>query len=1544
MRTNFLFYLFITIQFSSLLAQSFPNDKQKFIKYIDQILAKNENEKVSSFASDKLKDNLLKNGTIDNGTFEQMVETCNTMEANGLKSYPDIFNYLYSINLIYEKKMSNESIFSWHSVLDNLLESKNKYTTEFLKFSIQFFLYGKISEAGSSKWFYKNGEFKFDLDKSPTISLKNGNLRCLLSNKSSGSNATDSIVIQQTNGELDISSRSWVGSGGTINWTKTGVPSEKMYVKIGAAYKLNLKVSEVKLDSVILTAPYFKNPIYGTIQDQNNTYLREIDRVYPRFTSYGKREKVNDIMEGIDFDGGFLIEGSKLIGSGTKENPSKILVKRENKPFITITSEIFEFSINSIQSNRSKLKISLGKDSIIHNYLNFSYNNQSKEVEITRPTKGRGLSPFMDSYHGIDFHAQRLLYKTGTDEIRLTYEYGSPIDLRNAKFESIDYFDEQLFDSFKGQDAVNPLSLAAKYCREKQLLEMSEGEFATAINKYLSQSKSLILEMAAHGFINYDTDEKLISVNDKLFRYADYKIGIRDFDNISFRSDLKPELKTFSKEELDQINSDKNLLNKYNQLIENETRRKSLPIYGVIDLKTSDLVIDGVDFITISNSQPTYISPKNLIIKVKKNREIHFDGTIFSGKIEIETELGKYNYNVNEFEIKNSKKALLTVNPFTDKDKELGKIEMKSFFSNVTGLLIVDDTSNRSGRNKEFTVFPKLSVTKPCTIFYDNILKGAYDSARFFVTLEPFDLDSLDNFKEKSLSLSGELTSAGIFPKIKENIRIMDDYSFGFSTKAPDNGYSFYGGNTNYNNKIILSANGLQGAGTINFLNSISESKALTFLPDSTIGLAKFINNPTEDKIQFPDVYNERSFICYIPKAKILKASSTGDNPMRLFNNEAHLGGTLLLKETGMTGFGEVGFKTASMQSSNYHFTRWDILADTSNFYLKNIYRSQGEDPLALKVSGVSANISFKERKGTFNAGKTERIDFPANSFYCQMDRFFWYMDGSTVDMEKNKDNETSFQTNSTGEVSNFRYYKSNLDSSYCVDFKSMNAKYDLKEQQIYCNQVSNFKVGDIFVLPDSSKLVVQKAGNIKPMINSALETDNKKHFFEQCYIEVRDKKNLTAKGKYRYIDVDDDLSLIQMDDILCENGNTTAKGLIDEKRGFKLSKQFDFFGNIEVLSKEDSIRCFGSTRVSHDCKYKKTWFVLNDKVNPKNIQIPIGANLVNTDEQPLGIGFYYGVEKGRIYTTFLSTPNLPEDQLLYTAQGYLQYNKSTNEYQVSTKEQLQQRNQGLSSQVWTTDNYLALSLENNSCNMFGEGEIDLKFDLNDVKIQSFGSIEYDAVNNKKTTINISSRFSFPVDQGVMEGLAKKVVANESINPAKQSEIGNTNLYRALKHWSSGKDKDKDKVFQKIKEEIVDESLKKVPKEIEQTLVLSDIKLVNYGTENLSKLKTNSTHSLLFSMYEKPVLKYIPFELLLEQNLEPKSKDRFAFNIGLEDKFYFFDYQTSKNNGIMNITSNDAIFKKSITDLKPKVKKVKDFEYDFTEDSKYYDEFKINIK
>ena len=111
----------------------------------------------------------------------------------------------------------------------------------------------------------------------------------------------------------------------------------------------------------------------------------------------------------------------------------------------------------------------------------------------------------------------------------------------------------------------------------------------------------------------------------------------------------------------------------------------------------------------------------------------------------------------------------------------------------------------------------------------ENIVNGAYDSTRFYYVVNPFILDSLDDFNEKELRLEGHLVSDGIFPLLPEPLRIMNDYSFGFITEAPEEGYSFYETASKYKNRIVLSNNGLQGDGTINFLQASAKSKNSLF-------------------------------------------------------------------------------------------------------------------------------------------------------------------------------------------------------------------------------------------------------------------------------------------------------------------------------------------------------------------------------------------------------------------------------------------------------------------------------------------------------------------------------------------------------------------------------------------------------------------------------------------------------------------------------------------------------------------------------------------
>jgi hypothetical protein len=317
-----------------------------------------------------------------------------------------------------------------------------------------------------------------------------------------------------------------------------------------------------------------------------------------------------------------------------------------------------------------------------------------------------------------------------------------------------------------------------------------------------------------------------------------------------------------------------------------------------------------------------------------------------------------------------------------------------------------------------------------------------------------------------------------------------------------------------------------------------------------------------------------------------------------------------------------------------------------------------------------------------------------------------------------------------------------------------------------------------------------------------------------------------------------------------------------------------------------------------------------------------------------LGIGFYWDKEKRNIYTTFLSPTNLPEDELLYAATGYLQFNKSKNEYQISSKKQLKQRDENISVDALSTENYLSLDLQDNSCNMFGEGTVNFGINLGDSKIESYGTLRYDAVNNKKTTLNLSSRIYFPVSQDIMENLAKKIKGTEEMKSAKVSEINQTNFDRAMKHWNTTKD------YEKIREAVLNETTPKFPKQLEETIILSGLELISFGKNETKGLKSNTTNALLVSLYEKPVFKFVPIELYIDQQFEETNSDNFGINFKAVDKFYYFDLRMKKNDGNMNIISNDDLFNKPIRDMKPKARKIKNFNFEATDNMEFYDEFK----
>lgn len=1526
------FFVCVFLLGTGAFAQSFSQDRAKFVKEFEKSLNDYGKGDFKDFAKTDLPKMLLESTEFPADYFKKMVETCNLMETKRISPYPEIYNYVFSVYSFIKSKQSSASYTAWHSSVDKMLDAKNiKKFEDFIGFSSLFFSRKIIGDNANFDWYYIGGTYEFLYTDKPIFKCTNGQLACRVNNNNDDTKKkqpfVDSLVIWNTSGSYDPIAKKWTGTGGTITWEKVGLPKNQTS-GILKDYEVSTRVSTFSADSVLLTTPYFAKPIKGRVADRAFKINREEDKIYPQFTSYERRLSIKKIKPDVDYDGGFSLMGSSFVGIGFPKEPARMVVYRNGSPFITASSQLFTVSTTSIFSTNTAIRLLCNgdKDSITHPGLDFNYVFERKTVEMTRTKSGNGQSPFFNSYHQVDMYMPKLTWQTESTDLIMAYEIGTSQEQKIARFESKNYFDGRLFDMLQGMEAVHPLVAIWSYAFKHDEYVMAEGKVATALGKTIEEVKPNLLILASYGFITYDTEAKLITVNKKLENFVMAKSGKKDYDNLIFISDLRPKkLDGYTPE---QIKKDENLSYMDSVFQSTNEMRRMMPDFGKMSLSSMELNLKAIDEVTISVAQNTVVFPSNKEIILKRDRDFDFIGWLNSGKMELDVLASSFNYKEYKFTIQKTHKSLFRVKPLNPAD---GKrpIAMLSSINGIVGELFIDHPTNRSGVSPKFTGYPQIKVTKPSYVYYNSqaIYRGTYDSSRFYYTVDPFFMDSLDNFDEKSFKVIGELTSAGIFPKIRQDLTIMPDYSFGFSMKAPPGGYDFYGPGSKYENKIILSNNGLQGAGIINYVHSSSDSKAFTFFPDSTVGLAIFKNTPIEAGVQFPDVTCEAANVTYVPKQNLLKAASTPKYDLLFFNAEAKLRGTAIVKNEGMRGFGLMNFKNATMLSEDYAFKRWDIDADTSGFSLKNQYLEGDEEPIALRTDSVQGKVSFKDRKGEFKSLNGEaRLDFPINQYYCTMDKFTWFMDLETIEVEAKGGEETA---NADLDLLGPNFFSSHPEQD-SLQFRAPKAAFNLKEKSIKCSQVRYLDIADARIYPDSMNVTIRKKARMDPFLDAKIVANyiTKYHKFVHCYVQITARKKYTGKGIYPYYDLDSLKTDFTMDKIYLDStGQTVATGKIGQDAKFYLSKQFDYYGDINVTASLPTIIFKGSTRMNHNCtKYPRSWFALDANIDPANIQIPIAADMKNVDGKNIVAGMAWRDSKVldslKMYPVFLSPLQNGADPMIISATGLLQYNMDAKEFQIGSPDKLLNRGE--------VGNYFSLHTE--TCMLNGDGKIDLGMNYGDVKVSSVGVINYDPKKGE-TTMNLTSKFEMPLDKGLMQDLSSKLVLVEGLKPL---DFNTCTLEQAALEWAGREKADKMKSDYTIKMEM------NVPKELEvAALTITGIKLISYDVKGAMErgLITSSETASIVTMYGKPMFKTVPFKAAFMQTYSETAADKFALQINIPTLDYFFDYSMENKDGTMRIITGDPDFAVAVNNIKEDKRKIKNFRYGIETGTIYVSKF-----
>ncbi|MDD3877337.1 MAG: hypothetical protein PHT69_12005 [Bacteroidales bacterium] len=1388
-----------------------------------------------------------------------VIANCNRMIDRKMRPFPQFETYLTTLINFSNSNQPDNNFVVFHNVLEELINrSRGRHFMGFLDFCKSLFSENALYSSPTTKWTSDNAVMEFKVEEEPYVIINSLNLTCYANN--------DSSIIYNTKGVYYPMENLWKGEGGIISWERAGFERHMVWAEIGK-YEINLQFSRFDIDSVTFyNKNFFDEPLFGVLNERVLANVSQEEASYPRFTSYDLRLRIENIFEDINYEGGFSMHGSKLIGSGDRDTDAYLIFKRENQDFIIAGSSSYSIASNKISSADANITIYMEDDSIYHPSIQLRYNDETKEVSLFRNREGLSNSPFFNSFHKLDMYFEALYWNMKEPKIDLRMIKGVGTE-STALFESSNFFSEHRFERIQALDDINPLVVIYNYTRRIQSNEFHLTDIASFMRISLEQTKILMINLTNMGFLMYDLDYDKIIVKDRLVQYVNSKARRVDYDVLQFNSIVN-----------DGVNASINLLN-------------------------FDLNLRGVESVFLSDSQNVVIFPKDQALTVKKNRDFAFDGKVNAGLFEYYGKLFYFDYEIFKINMPVIDSLLFRVFDKTKERDAYGRyplVKIKSVIEDMAGELLIDFPTNKSGI-QPFDEYPIFHSKKDAFVYYNksHIHNGVYTKDRFYFHLETFTIDSLNTFSTEGLEFKGYLSSADIFPDIYEPLKVQPDFSLGFIMRTPENGYPAYNGKGIYKDLINLSNKGLIGHGTLEYLTSISKSANFYFFPDSMRAKVEdFVIQEQIAAVEYPDVLGKDVDELWLPYQDRMIITKI-DNAIEMYKNQSKLHGYLTLTPSLLSGEGTMEFNDAEMDSRLFKFKNTVFDADTADFRLKTYDLSE----LAFSTENYKSHIDFVARKGEFKSnGGGSKVEFPVNQYICYMDEFDWYMDREEIDLAVDVgDQMRELEGKTLQEIadidisgSEFISVHPNQDS---LRFVSPRAKYNLRNNTIFAEDVKIIRVADAAIFPGDGLVTIYRDARMETLREAQVLANmaTRYHTLYNATVNITSRKKYEGRAYYDYLDESGNKQLIVFEQLDVDTtAQTFANGLIAKDADFMLSPNFEYYGAVSLVASKEFLIFDGAFRIKSNCDTNALyWAKFTADINPLDIYIPIGAELLDENDKQLYASIMQSNDT--VYSAFLAPKLRTTDRPLISSQGYLYFDKERRQYKIASIEKLRQFN--------LPGNYISLDIEN--CYSYAEGKIELSNNLGQVKFDIYGNVELDIATGL-TQLDVMILLDFFFAENAMK------MVNDNIE--KYADLAGVDISRESYSKSLTEllgIEDADRIISDLN--LVGRIRGRFPNELQKTFVLNHVRLVwNSETETYqSEGKIG-----IGNMQRTLINKYIDGYLELVQR---RGGDILHFYINLDtDDWFYFGYQ----NRVMQAFSCNREFVTIITETKPQNRKL----------------------
>ncbi|REJ83529.1 MAG: hypothetical protein DWQ44_03470 [Bacteroidetes bacterium] len=1443
--------------------KSFSTDPSAFLSELKIFLVetdKKEGEKlIETFTP------LWGSGRFSQSQQKDIIKTGNAMLKKRMKAFPDFKNYINSLISFAQSDQSSQSFDAWQASIDKLLALPARHFSNYINVCNFLFQDRSLYVSPSTRWYTPDGSYSFGFDSIPKIDFGKMTLICTAK--------SDSSVIYSTAGSLYPTLNLFIGKGGRVNWIRAGFDEQTVRADLND-YKIDVSGSDWSADSVVfVNSVYFNKPLIGTYRDKILANVTPDKATYPRFESHDLNLVIKNIVPDLDYSGGFSMVGNKMVGSGNDDENAKLLIKREGKPFLLAASRGFVVRKERITSDNASVTIFHEQDSIYHPSLSFKYIVQDREVALIRGEDGKSKSPYFNSYHQIDMYFDGLYWKIDDPIINMKMISGEGES--KATFESSNYFRKNRFLKLQSLSEVHPLFRIKQYTERRGSPEIYTEDLAKEMKLSVNEVRTMLINLSNQGFVTYDSKNDMAIAKDRLNYYLLANTGKIDYDVLMFESVIsaKP-------------NASINLLN-------------------------FEITMRGLAPIILSDSQNVVIYPGDQEIKMKKNRDFAFTGRVKAGRFDFYGKQFTFDYHNFKINLDNVDSLRLKVESDNPQDvDEYGNrrlVNVRSVLQNINGDLLIDYQGNKSGLHN-YPEYPVFNSKKDSYVYYDRkfIQNGVYDKDRFYFHLDPFTIDSLDNFSRAGLRFDGEFVSAGIFPDFRDTLRLQKDLSLGLTRTSGPEGWPAYGGKGQFTNTINLSNAGLHGNGTLDYLTSTSKSDDFLFLPDSMNSSVKLFENRKEiyKGIEFPEVFSPNVYVHWQPYNDVMYVNRKIED-MTMYENQAQLNGNLQLKPSGMTGNGVMSFAASELESKMFKYKSNTFGADTSDFRLT----SDNTAALAFTTKNVNSHIDFTRRVGEFKSnGGGSYVSFPLNQYICFIDQFKWFMDQQEIELSSGSSAQVVEDTLSTGlslTGSEFISVDPRQDS---LRFKAPFAKYSLKDYLIKAEQVALVYTADAAVIPDSGKLVIERYAKMRTLENARIVANNttKYHTIYNAKVNILGRKKYEGSGDYDYVDENRTKHHFHFNNVRVDSTlQTIADGELNDTSGFPLSNHFLFKGSVHLLANKQFLEFSGFTMPNIQCGLiERNWIRFRGEINPDNVSVPVNSPITDTGAK-LAAAVAQTSDTTGIYAAFLMPKKRATDLELINASGVLFYNKETNQFRITTAEK---RDKPLS-----PGNYL--SLDDASCKVFGEGKISFGADLGQLSMTTVGNLKND-LKTDSTEFDLLMVLDFPFADDALKSMSEFLSTNAMLKPTQ--DIGRLTFEKGLAEIAG-----KEKADKMIAELNLYGAFKKIPDELRHTFFFTELKMAwnndlrayrsigQIGVSNMDKTSINRRMNGHIEILRK------------------RSGDSFTIYLEPENgTWYYFSY----SRGLMQAISSSSVFNEAIEKLKPekrvsKVKDKPDFEY-----------------